>query len=514
MGIRNWPAHLCSSAGFLHARFIPRRACADLLEYRLETAKTEKSHRSKAKAWTRSPQASVIVYTERGFYGTGGCLLGWPTSEPYFGRNRLRSDEGRKAGSEMDVLAVSVPGRAIRTGFLSMIAVLSLASPVRAADVFILKNGGRITGELLNRDQSPRENYVIQVGKDQRITLDPAQVEEAKIQSEAERQYERLLPKIPETVDVHWKMAQWCREKRLPAKEQFHLQKVVHLDPDHELARRRLGYARIDGIWVKPDEHKREQGYERFRGRWRVRQDIKAIKRLEKQDLAEKDWRRKIRMWRSWLGGRRSKAAQQQLMAIRDPAATAGLAELLTREKDRQVRSLYIDALGRIDGSPATVALLRCALEDEDEETRLLCIDQLERRHDDSQTTVTLVGALKPPFNNRRINRAAVAVGRLNIQSAIPRLIDVLTTRHKKKVGPPAGQLGVAFGRDGQGGGLGGLNVGGRARIVEHTVKNRHVLDALITLTDGVNFQYDKARWRRWYVDANTPTLVNLRRSE
>jgi hypothetical protein len=39
------------------------------------------------------------------------------------------------------------------------------------------------------------------------------------------------------------------------------------------------------------------------------------------------------------------------------------------------------------------------------------------------------------------------------------------------------------------------------------------VLEALVSLTDGQNFSYDKNRWKQWYIYANTPSNVNLRRS-
>jgi hypothetical protein len=396
---------------------------------------------------------------------------------------------------------------------LGVVGGLALGKAGRAADVFLLKNGGRVEGELLNRDESPRKTYQVKIGPDQEVTLDPAQVAQADIQSAEAWQYERLVPKMPPTAEGHWKMAEWCRAKKLPDKAQYHLEQVVRLDPEHERARRQLGYSRVDGQWVKADELRREQGYQRFEGRWRVEQDVESMKRREEQEKAEVEWKRKIRLWRGWMGRRRFDEAREKLMAVDDPRAAPALVELLERETDQRVRSLYVEVLGRLPSDLATAALVRGALEDASEEMRLQCVDQLERRGD-QEATGAFVRALASE-DNQRVNRAAVGLGRLKIEWTIPYLIDALTTTHRKRIDAGSGQIGAAFGRDGtNSSGLGGLSVGGGPKVIEQSIENRNVLDALVAISGGVNYRYDKLGWRQWYSDQSTPNLVNLRRGQ
>ena len=80
-------------------------------------------------------------------------------------------------------------------GWLSVIS----GDPLRA-EVFLLTTGGQVEGQLQNADQRPRENYQIKTLLGVTITLDKSQVQRVVPQSDAERQYQELLPRIPNTV--------------------------------------------------------------------------------------------------------------------------------------------------------------------------------------------------------------------------------------------------------------------------------------------------------------------------
>jgi hypothetical protein len=402
---------------------------------------------------------------------------------------------------------------AIQALGLAITLWLSIPWASRAAgDEFILKNGGRVEGELLNPDQSPRENYVVRLADDQQVTLDAKQVRQVRPKSESLRAYEQWLPKMPQSADGNWKMADWCGRHKLREQEQFHLAEAIRLNPDHESARRRLGYIRLEGRWIKPEEHQREQGYQLHGGRYRASQDIEAIERREEQERAEKELAVAIRRLRDDLrGGRSPEDVRHQLMEFRQPLAVPALSEALAEEKDRSLRAICIDVLGQIEGPAATAALVQGALNDPDQETRLQCVDQLEHRQD-PRAADAMVQALESR-NSRRINRAAVALRRLGDRGAIPYLIDVLRTKHVQQIQSNPGQIGASFPRDGTGG-MGGLTLGSQTIRREVVQENRSVLDALIALSGGANFLYDQARWRQWYAETNTVAEANLRRTE
>ena len=63
-------------------------------------------------------------------------------------------------------------------------------------------------------------------------------------------------------------------------------------------------------------------------------------------------------------------------------------------------------------------------------------------------------------------------------------------------------------------GGLGGLSVGGGAKVIHKQMANQAVLDALVAIT-GRNFNFDKQEWRQWFAGQKKPSApVNTRRDK
>ena len=110
------------------------------------------------------------------------------------------------------------------------------------AEVFVLSTGGRVVGELVNRDENPRKKYIIELEDGSRVTLDAAQVEQVQRPKAELLEYEKIRADYPDTVEGQWALAEWCREKKLPAQRDTHLKRIIELDPDHADARRALGY--------------------------------------------------------------------------------------------------------------------------------------------------------------------------------------------------------------------------------------------------------------------------------
>ena len=89
------------------------------------------------------------------------------------------------------------------------------------ADNFLLTNDGQVTGELLNRDESPRQKFVVRTADGATITLEKVQVKQVVTQSAAELEYERIAPTFADTVEDQWRLAEWCKEKSLPRGRQI-----------------------------------------------------------------------------------------------------------------------------------------------------------------------------------------------------------------------------------------------------------------------------------------------------
>jgi hypothetical protein len=142
------------------------------------------------------------------------------------------------------------------------------------------------------------------------------------------------------------------------------------------------------------------------------------------------------------------------------------------------------------------------------EELRLSAIDELKRIKDHSAVTM-LVQALKSK-DNKRINRAGLALGELEDKTAIEPLIASLVTVHKRVVQQGGGQS-ISTGFDSTGGTS--FGTGSKAVVVRNNISNQDVHDALVKLAgDGVDFGYDAKAWRAWHANQKKPPVNAGRR--
>lgn len=392
-----------------------------------------------------------------------------------------------------------------------ILASLGFAGARAFGDVLFLNQGGRVEGELLNPDESPRRSYHVKTIEGVKLSIAASQVDRVVVKSEAERRYEAFAAKLADTVDAHWDAAEKCGKAGLPEHKTFHLEQVVRLNPDHEDARHALGYSRIDGKWVRQAEAMEGKGYVRAGGAWRLPQELELETANAELEQREVKWRKEIRKWREWIGGRDAQkkiSAEHSLRAIRDPAALQPLIELATREKEPPVlRLLYVDVLSQIGGPAALATLVRGAVEDRDASVRERCLDILARAQ--SKAAVRQFIKYLQHDENIIVLRAAVALERMNDPEATPALIDALITSHKFVEG--SGAMSPTFSNDGGG----GLSMGGGPKVVRRKLKNEPVLRALMALNPGVNRGFDQAGWKSWYKDQFKPkSIVSLRRSE
>ena len=96
-------------------------------------------------------------------------------------------------------------------------AALVLLAVIRpaAGEVFLLRNGGRIEGELVNADQKPRTSYIISLPNGGQLTLDAALVEKVQPVRPELAEYEKVRRQYPDTVQGQLQLANWCRDHNL-----------------------------------------------------------------------------------------------------------------------------------------------------------------------------------------------------------------------------------------------------------------------------------------------------------
>jgi hypothetical protein len=376
------------------------------------------------------------------------------------------------------------------------------------ADIFVLQTAGQVRGELLNREESPRKNYIVHTNEGATITLDRSQVKQIIPQSTANEEFDKIRPTFADTADDQWKLAEWCRERQLSKDRQGVLEHILELDPNHKQARGALGYTQRDGQWMLPDDVMQQNGYVKFNNRWILPQEKEILERKQSQETIVKQWYKTLnRLRESLRQPARYDTAVAEIRAINDPSAVSALTQALETEKDRDVRLLFVDALGRL--APASLtALVQYSLDDADEEIRYHCLKQLVE-HPNHQAVEEFVKALKGK-DNARINSAGYALGQLNDKSAIAPLIDALVTTHKFQVTTGGGSNQMSAGFSPTGGGS--FSAGSSTRTVSEDYKNQKVLDGLVALAGGPNYGFDKAAWKRWWSTQKKPAAIDTRR--
>jgi hypothetical protein len=377
-----------------------------------------------------------------------------------------------------------------------------------AADVVVLNNDGRVEGTLVNPNESPRKNYIIQTDAG-RVTLEKSQVKEVITQSPEEREYKKIRFTFPDTVEAQWKVAEWCREKGLSQQRTDHLERVIELDPDHKQARAALGYSHLEGRWVRREEVMQERGYVRHKGKWMLPQDVEIQEQKRKVEMAQREWQLKLRRLRMQLDdpGTRGQTALAEFKSLSDPSAVPAIARLISDERSEAVQLLLIDALARIKTPDAIRVLADVAVEISNEDVRLAAVDYVKEFR--SAVAVThIVEALKSK-DNAKINRAGVALGELGDKSAIGPMISALVSVQRQKVqqgGPNTyspsfdSNGGVSFG------------AGTKTFIVRQNVQNHGVHEGLVKLAGGPDFGFDTRAWSHWHAAQRKPTVVPGRR--
>lgn len=378
------------------------------------------------------------------------------------------------------------------------------------ADVFELKAGGRVQGRMVDSESDDKSEYVIELAGGGRVTIPRSQVDRVDSISEVEAEYEKLARSSPDTVETHWKLVEWCREKKLTAHVKQHLARILELDPNHEEARTASGFRQQNGEWVTRDDVMAARGMVLYEGQYVTPQHVELLERQKNVKATQADWGNTIDRLRRWLTGRREEriaAAHAELAAIHDPAAADAVVNALKRERNPGLKRLWIEVASRIEHKKTVDALVNLSLTDPDPEVRYQSLEYLIKSRRPGLAT-PYVRALKNR-DNVIINRAGAALGQIGDTKAMGPLINALITTHKIQVGDGnADQHAYSFSPDGSAFSFGG----GGPKIIEQPVQNPAVLSALVTLAGGVTFDYNQPQWRRWLAAQVKDEAIDVRR--
>jgi len=393
------------------------------------------------------------------------------------------------------------------------ICLLPFGISAAQADVFELKNGGRVEGTLVSTADADKSKYVIDLAVGGRLTLPRSDVVRVDTASASEVEYEKLARASADTVEAHMKMYEWCRERKLTSQMKEQLARVLELDPNHEKARTASGFRQQDGEWLTRDDVMTSRGMVSYKGQYVAPQHVELLERQAETKETQADWANTIERLRRWLTGRQEKRvaqAQAELQAIRDPAAAESVVAALRREKNPALKRLWLEILSRLDHRAAVDALVDRSLADPDEEIRHQSLEYLIKSGRPGLAT-PYIRVLKN-HDNEIVNRAGAALGQIGDRDAMGPLVDALITTHRIKISDAhPDQIGAAFSPDGGG----TFSFGGSGpQVVSRTIQNPAVLNALVTLSGGTSFDYDQAQWRRWLAAQAKHKAVDVRRDE
>lgn len=404
-------------------------------------------------------------------------------------------------------------------GFLLPLSLcVSLATGSRArADVFVLTSGGRIQGEWLNREPAAA-NYEVRtdLGK---VSLEKAQVKEVIRHRPGQVEYEQIAPTFRDTIEDHWKLQEWCRQRSLTAQREQHLRRIIELDETVHQAWRALGYSQVSGRWVAKGDVSRENGMEFHKGRWRLKQEIQVLEEQASAKQAERDWQTKIKKLRTVvMEGFQPQAARAEILAIRSPHAVRPLAQFLEAETNRSLSLLYVEALEKMNSPSAQMVLFGASLGHRDVEVFHACVNVLVRTK--TPALIEQYTKVLRDENNERVNRAAYVLGRFGESSAIGPLIDALVTSHTivspARGNPQAtsasfGSVTDASGKTLASGPSFSRGQGPTVQVVK--IPNQEALNALGKLAGDATFGFDQVAWKNWYgVWRQGTTSVEARR--
>ncbi|HXQ76826.1 MAG TPA: HEAT repeat domain-containing protein, partial [Gemmatimonadaceae bacterium] len=252
------------------------------------------------------------------------------------------------------------------------------------ADIIELTTGGRVEGKVLRSEEANKTTCTIELSGGGRLSVPRNQVAKIDNVSDGEAEYQKIARSSPDTVDGHWKLAEWCREHKLADERHRELERIVELDPNYAAARAALGFHQKNGQWMNRDDVMASRGLVLYDGRYLTPQQIEVMKQQKETKVTQADWNKKIEQLRRWIAGpRQDRVAQArtEIEAIRDPEAAPAIVAVMRRERDPNLKRLWIEILSRLHHQAATDALVDLSLTDPDEETRHQALEYLVKSH-------------------------------------------------------------------------------------------------------------------------------------
>jgi hypothetical protein len=196
--------------------------------------------------------------------------------------------------------------------------------------------------------------------------------------AEGPRQYEEKAGALaPDDLNGHYLLGLWCRKEKLEDQARMEFERVIALEPDHEGARRELGYERTAEGWLSREEAMRAKGLVRHDGAWLLPEEVAILKlpKTEKEKRLSEQARVRDLLSKMAAGGAKvERIATGAFAGIEDRYKVDPLAFAL-RYPAENVRLFAARELGRIGDRRALRPLVHRTLVDPSEPVRIAALE-------------------------------------------------------------------------------------------------------------------------------------------
>jgi hypothetical protein len=189
------------------------------------------------------------------------------------------------------ILEVSLVSMALL--FFAFLPIIPKGIEYARADIVQLDTGEEYNGKVTDLEDNIRLEtlaWSVVIPKSRILRIVP--------QKTIPEMYAEKLKDIEEDDAAgHYKLALWCKKQGWKSKMQEELEFVITINPDHEGARRALGFKKLDGEWVTEDEYMIAKGFIKKDGKWIPREllveETKLKDTKEKIQAKEKEQKKK-----------------------------------------------------------------------------------------------------------------------------------------------------------------------------------------------------------------------------
>ncbi len=174
-------------------------------------------------------------------------------------------------------------------GMRRFLPLLALLVAPAAADEVVLRNGSRFSGRVL--EEVDRVTVQMDYGT---MTFRKIDVREVLRSDDPLKDLEQKVEAATTTQKIY-EAALWARDHGLPGKSNELCEKVLLLEPDHEAARKALGYERHEGSWLRGDDLMVARGFVKHEGKWLKRETVERILAQESVEAVDYERQRTLR---------------------------------------------------------------------------------------------------------------------------------------------------------------------------------------------------------------------------